>query len=289
MHRFLRLSLYLQTALLLLSGLSRAQTKETTSVISPRPVRDVILQWEKRYGWVISYEDPRLVYDGDLEDVTEKVRRDLKPGEPIPPSKRIIGARERQLSVTYSVPKATNDEEAKLEAVKQLVNAFSQNAGTTFLMSQSEARVHVSPGMVRDISGTLQPSRPMLDTIISVPAKDRNGGEFLHALCDALTEATGYTVFVGLIPGNDMHQFHTNVGYENVPAGQALENFLDSMPNGNRYTWALLFQKDYALNIEWVKDPNQPMKTPSKTANTPDRKPEVKQPADGTKPVYIAR
>lgn len=280
MHRALRLSLYLQIVLLLVSGLSRAQTKETTSVISPRPVREVILQWEKRYGWVIPYEDPRFVYDGDLEDVTDKVRRDLKPGEAIVPSKRIIGARERQLSVTYDVPKATNDDEAKLEAVKQLVNAFSQNAGTTFLISQSEARVHVSPGMVRDVSGELRPSRPMLDTIISVPAKERNGGQFLHALCDALTGATGYTVFVGLIPSNNMHQFHTNVGYENVPARQALENFLNSMPNGNRYTWALLFQKDYALNIHWVKDLNQPIKTPAKTAGAPQRKFEVKQSAD---------
>jgi hypothetical protein len=271
-HRALRLCLHLLIVPLLMSSLSRAQTKETTSVTSPRPVREVILQWEKQYGWVIPYEDPRFVYDGDLEDITEKVRRDLKPGEAIAPSKRIIGARERQLSVTYDVPKATNDDEAKLEAVKQLVNAFSENAGTTFLISQSETRVHVSPGMVRDVSGKLQPSRPMLDTIISVPAQERNGGQFLHALCDALTAASGYTVFVGLIPSNDMHQFHTNVGYENVPTRQALENFLDSMPNGDRYTWALLFQKDYALNIHWVKDLNQSIKTPSKTAGVPQRK-----------------
>jgi hypothetical protein len=231
---------------------SQAQRSEVISVVGPRPVRDVILQWEKRYGWVITYEDPRFEFTDDLEDVTLRVRKDLKPGEPVDPSKRIIGARERQLSVSYQVPEGANDAGARLEAANQLVKAFAQGAGNTLFVSESGTRAHISPGLIRDVNGKLQHSHPILDTIISVPAQNRNGGEFLHALCDALTSATGYTVFLGLIPGNDMHQFRTNLGYENVPARQALENFLNSMPSGTRYTWALLFQKDYALNIHWV-------------------------------------
>lgn len=191
--------------------------------------------------------------------------------------------------MTYFVPTTANDATEKVKAVKQLISAFAQDTGTTLLVSQSATRVHVSPGMVRDASGQLQLSRPILDTIISIPSQDRDGIEFLHALCGALTEATSYIVFVGTTPINAMAQFHTKVGYENVSARQALEDFLNSMPNGKRYTWALLFQKDYALNIHWVRDLNQRTETRSSASSAPHRKFDVMHSPDGTKTVYIAR
>lgn len=270
MRSFFGSPLLLNIVLLVACSWSQAQTK-TISVAGPRPVRDVILQWEKQYGWVIIYEDPRFEYANDLEDVTEKVRKDLKPGEPIDASKRIIGAREQQLSVTYNAPKAANDATARLEAANRLVGAFAQITGNTFLVSHSDTRIHILPGLVRDASGRTQPSRPILDTVISVPAQDRNGIEFLHATCDALTGAAGYTIFVGTIPTNAMAQFRTKAGYENLPARKILEDFLSRMPNGERYTWALLFQKDYALNIHWVEDPYEPAKgsrRPSRSARS---------------------
>ena len=152
----LRSCLGLQGVLLIACAL-QGQTSRTTSVTSPRPVQEVILQWEKQYGWVITYEDPHFEYAGDLEDVTTRVRKDLKPGEPIDPSKRIIGARERQLSVTYRAPKSPSDSAARLEATKQLVNVYAQIAGNTFRLLQSNTRVHVVPEMVRDASGELTP------------------------------------------------------------------------------------------------------------------------------------
>jgi len=269
---------------------SHAQKPETTTVVGPRPVREVILEWEKQYGWVITYEDPRFEYANDLEDVTDKVRRDLKPGEPIDPSKRIIGAREQHLSVSYTAPKIPNDTMARFQAANRLVDAFAQTAGNTFSVQQSDTRVHILPGLVKDASGQLQPSRPILDTVISVAARDRNGIELLRAVCDALTGATGHTILVGTIPTNAMAQFRTSVGYENLPARQVLEEFLDKMPNGDRYTWALLFQKDYALNIHWVKALDHPTEALPRVYSPPSRNKFVEEhSADGTKTVYIVR
>lgn len=54
------------------------------SVEDPRPVAKAITLLESRFGWVITYEDPRYINPADLSDVTEKVRRDLhkfKPGK----------------------------------------------------------------------------------------------------------------------------------------------------------------------------------------------------------------
>jgi len=265
MRNSLRL-VYLSVLLLSSCSWSQAQKQEETSVVGRRPVRDVILQWERQYGWVITYEDPRFEYADDLEDVTLRVRKDLKAGEPIDPAKRIVGARERQLSVSYETPESASDASARLEATNQLVKAFGEATGNTLIVSQSGTRVHILPGLIRDASGQSQPSKPILDTIISVPAQDRNGGEFLDAMCHALTDASGHRIFLGTIPSNAMAQFHTKAGYQNIPAQHVLEDFLDRMPHGERYTWALLFLKDYALNIHWVRDPSQP--EAPKTART---------------------
>jgi hypothetical protein len=108
------------------SAQSSGEPKLAATAVGPRPVEDVILQWEKLYGWNIAYEDPRFEYADDLEDVTVKVRKDLVPGEPIDPNKRIIGARERQLSVTYFKPTVVDDAAAELEASKRLVDAFAK-------------------------------------------------------------------------------------------------------------------------------------------------------------------
>ena len=60
------------------------RNKDQLSVNDPRPVALAAETLEKKYGWIVTYEDPPYAYDGDLVDVTEKVRKDLdkfKPGE----------------------------------------------------------------------------------------------------------------------------------------------------------------------------------------------------------------
>src|SRR2546430_7117656 len=50
---------------------------ETVSVNSGRPVGEAALQLEKRYGWTITYEDPKYVNNAEIADVTLHVRKDL--------------------------------------------------------------------------------------------------------------------------------------------------------------------------------------------------------------------
>jgi hypothetical protein len=40
-----------------------------------RPIAKVIEELEHRYGWAITYEDPRLIYQGDLVDDTRPAAR----------------------------------------------------------------------------------------------------------------------------------------------------------------------------------------------------------------------
>ncbi len=48
---------------LIFVAVAAGQTKqETLSYTSPRPIRDAIVDFEKKYGWVITYEEPRFQF-----------------------------------------------------------------------------------------------------------------------------------------------------------------------------------------------------------------------------------
>lgn len=40
-------------------------------VDDPRPLASVTQELEWRYGWIVTYEDPRHEYSGDIQDVTQ--------------------------------------------------------------------------------------------------------------------------------------------------------------------------------------------------------------------------
>ena len=65
--------------LLIPAVLSVCAAAGAQTVVTPgRPVADAILKLEPLYGWAITYEDTPYVYDGDIEDVTSRVRKDRK-------------------------------------------------------------------------------------------------------------------------------------------------------------------------------------------------------------------
>jgi hypothetical protein len=83
------------------TGAQTAQDVTQLSVNDGSPVAKAIEELVARYGYVITYEDPRYAYEGDLQDVTTQVRRDL---DQYPPGKapKVIVPRGGKLSVTLS-------------------------------------------------------------------------------------------------------------------------------------------------------------------------------------------
>ncbi len=49
----------------------------TLDVEAPRPVATAVQAFVERYGYFITYEDPRYAFDGDLQDVAWRVRKDI--------------------------------------------------------------------------------------------------------------------------------------------------------------------------------------------------------------------
>ncbi len=274
-------------SILLLSAGVLAQEKQTISVRTNRPVSDAIIQLGQRYGWVISYEDPRYEYAGDTEDVTRSVRKDFKPGDEIDDTKRVVVPKVKKITLTFASPSDKQDPESTARVTQLLVDSYRRSDGSTFEVRSIGGRLAIVPIVFRVASGDLQPTTPLLDTVISIPPQERNGAEFLKELCNTLQAQTGVGVMLGMFPQNTFAQYHSKDGHENMPARQILAAFLDGMPNGHRYAWALLFQQGYALNIRWVRDPGKqslPARRP-----TPQRHMEEKVSSDKTRVIYIER
>jgi hypothetical protein len=118
--------------------------KISLSVKNPRPLAEAILMLEAQYGWIITYEDPRYAYAGDLEDVTEKVSTNLdqypKAGAP-----RVLFPKEGELTFQYPVGDKTSPLDPVL-VVRQLLaaQAASTNAGR-FRMEKDGQMIHIIP------------------------------------------------------------------------------------------------------------------------------------------------
>ena len=74
--------------LILVASVSSGQTTSNVyiSVDDPRPLAACIDEIEKKFGWVVTYEDPVYLNATEINDVTASVRRDGKsyPGVLVP-------------------------------------------------------------------------------------------------------------------------------------------------------------------------------------------------------------
>jgi len=234
---------------------SQEVIQKKLSVESGRPVAEAILRLEGKYGWVITYEDPRYVHDSEIADVTLEVRRDLekyKPGE----APKVLVPRGGSLEFTYDVVPGTNLPLDPAKVVQRLLDAqaLRSNGGRFRLESKSKI-MHVIPTAMKNSDGTLVPQGSVLDTIISLPAVDRTIYEKMESICAAITRAGNMQVELGTIPTNLFLQHQDHQGVVSQTAREVLVDTFEKMDYGTNLSWRLLYgpgTKKYILNIHIV-------------------------------------
>ena len=236
---------------------SQEWSKALLSVDDPRPLAAAIEVLEARYGWVITYEDPRYVYSGDIKDVTLSVRRDLdkyKPGE----APKVLIPKGGTLTFEYDVPSDTNLPDDRQTVVQGLLDAYaaSGNAGR-FRLENDGRLIHVIPTAVNNSDGQLMPQDSILDTKISLTAGERTEMQRLEAICSAITEATKIPVWVGTVPTNLLLQHRDSEGAAQQKARDVLVNLLETVSSRANWSWQLFYDpspglKIYMLNIHPV-------------------------------------
>ncbi len=240
-----------------------------------RPVAEAVKLLEAKYGWVITYEDPRYAHESDIQDVAYRVRKDLaqfRPGE----APKVLVPKGGQVKMSYSVSAETGRPEDPAALLQTLLD-IQAGGGNRFRLAQNGEVFHVLPAWVKNSEGRLVEQGSILDAAITLPEKERVGVHMLQAICDAVSRATQTHVEVGIIPTNLFLQLRTKQGASNQTARDVL---LDTLAATKRkISWHLYYDpgmKWYALNLHFVPNVSPVAGNPSSPPANP------KQPADAS-------
>lgn len=216
----------------------------------PRPIAAALLQIEKHFHSVVTYEDTRYIHPSDIVDVTERFGRDRSD-----PAKRLLGMRGGSIDLTYT-PRPGTATEAQVAEVLQAVLAHSRNAWNTgeFRIDWIPGGYHVVPVAMKGKNGAMEPYASPLDARITLTYRQENGLDLMLRLVRAIAAASGSTVTVGTMPMNRLERARVAVDAHNDPARDVLWRGLQSI--GPDLSWQLLCdvgeQGLCALNIHAV-------------------------------------
>jgi hypothetical protein len=198
----------------------------------PRPVSAAVLQIEKHFGWVVTYEDTPYVHPSQIVDITAQVRRDGQM------SKRVFGMRRGSIDITYTPRQTTIDTQVG-EAVQQVL-LHSRAAGNIgeFSVDWVPGGYHVVPLAVKGKSGVTEPQLPLLDTRITLPYREEDGLEIIMRWAEAISTASGHRVHPGTMPMNRLARARVPVEAQNDRARDILWRALQSI--GPDLSWQLL-------------------------------------------------
>ena len=256
-------------------SLVRTQAGATLIAESARPIATAVEALVSEYGYVITYEDPRYIYDDDLVDVTTQVRKDLAK---YPPgmAPKVVGPKGGRLELNITEPTSVDDVERVLNQIVQ--TKVDSGRGGHFRSLRTGNVFHIVPTEVRDQNGNWSTVASVLDAPISLPAQEQTDSEMIKVICDAVTKAAhvqvnlGWTglsggVGIGPVGGRQSHRYPLRA--ENEPARQVLMRALDEIAaDRSRLTWVLLYDRaptnSYYLSLIPV-----PLKQPPSTKTKP--------------------
>lgn len=209
--RRMRLALtVMAAAIVLFSVTNHIQAAQNTVELSVmeggRNVGMAVDELQKRYGYIITYEDPVRVYADDLADFAERDRKDFYK---YPPGKapKLIAANDP--SLTLNIPASPTITTQQMAAVlNQLIQAQAATGrGAHFRVQQISDLFHVIPTEVRDRNGNWVPQTPILDTVISLPTKNRSETEMIGDICNAVNAVSPVRINrgIGLRNGLGLH------------------------------------------------------------------------------------
>jgi len=229
------------------------------SVEDARPVVKAIETLESKYGWVITYEDPRYVYDSDIADAKLEIRKNLdnyKSGE----TTKVLVPRGGALEFTYDVISDTNLPAVPATVVQKLLDAqAARDNGGRFRLETNGQVMHVIPTAIKNSYGELVQQESALDTIISLPSGERTVLQKLESICAAISRKINIPVEMGSVPEHWFHQHRDQKGATNQRARDILINTFETMGYGTDLSWWLYYSptfKKYLLHIHFISKHN---------------------------------
>ena len=196
------------------------------SVVSQRPIPDVILELEKRYGWIVTYEDPIYESPKDVEEVTA-VREDGVRG------KTIIAPRHKFFRFDYH----NLDPARPRELLSAMLAEYEAAHDHAFRLVQRGDVFHIIPTRSPDQKGIPTARRSRLDVRVNIEPATRSVYDTLVLILEQVSKSGGQTVNLGT-PSNLLDQTVVQTGAVNEIARDVLVRTLAG--TGMKLSWTLL-------------------------------------------------
>lgn len=223
-----------------------SQTRKTVHVSAnaPRPLEQTLNALQEKYGWQLSYEDPRYIFKLDLAEVSDVALRLGGPTQ-VP--------RGGLFNIKFAIP--SNGLPDAEKTLHQIVDAYnrSDNPGRFELRSIGEKNFDLVGVFANDKQGHLARQEVLLDLPITIPVMQRSVSDVVALICQKVSELSHITVNLGVYSRRLDHVTAT-IGGTEVPARTLLVNALAS--TGRKVYWRMFFDpgsQSYFLNLHSLK------------------------------------
>lgn len=195
-----------------------------------RPLDKAISELTARHGWAITYEELPLQFAGDATDAARTLRKDSVSTKPL------LVAKGGRLRFAYEALPNRENEEAVLLALLREYRASDPPYG--FRLVRAGDVFHVIPETSRDARGVHEERTALLDTKISISAKDRNVEEMIREIVAAVSAKADSRLSPPGRPSNLFMQTRVTGGADNEAARSVLLRTLKE--TGQQVVWAVL-------------------------------------------------
>jgi hypothetical protein len=213
----------------------------TISGNGPRPLQQALGALRLKYNGAVSYEEPQyLSPKAMIEDPHIK-------GTFIPASK--------PFSVEIAPVQSATDSAGAEKSLQLIVDAYNRSGNPgQFEIRNTEGKVIPVVGVASiDDKGSFVPQKPLLDSPVTIPARERTISDTVDLLCQKLSDGTHVPISVGISPRSLVDHTNVNLGGDKTPARSILAQAL-AASTAPLY-WQLVYDpnsKGYVLNIHSV-------------------------------------
>ena len=205
------------------------------SADSPRPLEQVLDALQRKYGWVVNYEDPQYVATADYVENTDTEHSRIPAGR------------------SFSVEFPTGTAEDKV--LRLIVDAYNKsgNPGHFEMRQLADGSLDIVGTEAHDEKGKMSAQQVPLDISVTLPNEERPLTETVDQICEEVTKQLHFDFYLGISPRSFLLRTTAKIGGTRKSAREFLTQSL--MATHQRLYWRLLFDpnsKAYLLNLHAV-------------------------------------